>query len=342
MANICDNTYNDPENPVKGPGVLSTPQLEYYLEKYGILKNYDKRRIKAAVYEMRLGAQAVRWEDKTPLRFHLVENAPSESADALTRLCEALPGVRGFRPADLSVSSLVLPPNSLTFVSIYEIFNLPRDLMARFNLKSAFVHKGVMLGGGPIIDPGYRSGLVTPLHNFSNIPIVLSYREPLLKVEFARTQNPDQTDFGAIRTTPLRNERDVINEEEFYANTRFVESSVYAAIEKNENTVRALSSRLKMASIAGIIGLVALITAFYNLIVNLSNVSNSAVMKLHETQEKMAAFTARNEKFLDGVDRSLDELVEELAKLKEKLGAEAVAPVERRIADIRKEINGKN
>lgn len=72
-----------------------------------------------------------------------------------------------------------------------------------------------------------------------------------------------------------------------------------------------------MATIAGVVGMVALITAFYNLIINISNTSNNAVAKLHETQEKMAAFSAGNEKFLEGVDNSLESLLQEIKRLKE-------------------------
>ena len=50
-------------------------------------------------------------------------------------------------------SKVVLKPNSLTFVTTIEKFNLPKDIIARFNLKSKWVHQGLLLGTGPIVDP---------------------------------------------------------------------------------------------------------------------------------------------------------------------------------------------
>lgn len=333
-----DNTYNDPENAVKGTGVLSSPQIEYYAKRYGMIRGFDKSCLKAAVYEMRLGEIAVRWDDKLALRFHLRENVPD--MDLLTRICASLPGARRLNLPDIAAKSLVLPPNSLTFASVYEKFNLPRDVIARFNLKSPFVHRGLMLGGGPIIDPGYRSGIVLPLHNFSNVPIEIAYLEPIIKVEFSRTTNPDETMLGGLEVSRLVNDRARIDDAEFFSNTRYIESSVYAAIEKNASLVKSLTTKLHVATIAGVVGMVALITAFYNLIINISNTSNNAVAKLHETQEKMTAFSARNEKFLDGVDNSLENLLLEIKRLKKGgLSPEDLDEVEKKAGELREKIS---
>lgn len=217
-----DNTYNDPENAVKGAGVLSSPQIEYYVKRYGMIKGFEKSCLKACVYEMRLGEIAVRWDDKLALRFHLQDKVPD--MDLLTRICAAMPGARHLDLPDIAAKSLVLPPNSLTFASVHEKFNLPRDVIARFNLKSPFVHRGLMLGGGPIIDPGYQSGIVLPLHNFSNVPIEIGYLEPIIKVEFSRTANPDETRLGGLEVSRLVNDRAKIEDQEFFNNTRYIES----------------------------------------------------------------------------------------------------------------------
>lgn len=336
-----DNSYNDPENSFMDDGVLSTPQIEYYAKRYGIVENFDEKCLKAAVYEMRLGDQAVRWNDKMELKFNMLEKAPDSGENLLARFCAQTPGPRYAWPLNISTAGLILPPNSLTFVTIFEKFNLTRDIIARFNLKSVFVHKGLLLGGGPIIDPGYHSGIVVPLHNFSNIPVELTWREPLLKVEFTRTMNPDASSIAGIKVKSLVNERDQISDDEFLEKTRYVESSVYAAIEKNDNLVKSLSSRLRIASIASIIGLVALVASFYNLIINISNTAIGATAKLHETQEKMAAFSAQNERYLKKVDVQLGELIEELKRVRESGNAGELLNLEQKASDLKRELGDK-
>lgn len=337
-----DNSYNDPSNAFLGDGILSTPQIEYYIKKYKIIEGFEPEFLKAAVYEMRLGDKAIRWNDKEALKFNIQEQPTNKTTNILSRIGSTIPGARYIWPINVSTSSLVLPPNSLTFVTIYEKFNLLRDIMARFNLKSVFVHKGLLLGGGPIIDPGYHSSLLVPLHNFSSIPITLNWREPLLKVEFSRTLNPDETKMDNIEVRGLRNERSNISEAEFFHNTEYIESSVFAAIEKNDDLVKSLSNRLKLATIASVIGLVALIVAFYNLIINVSNTANSATAKLHETQEKMTSFTIKNEKYLKDIDRQLNELIVELNHIRNTGDMSNIPDIEKQTQEIKSKIDLKN
>lgn len=332
-----NNTYNDPENLVRGHGQLSTPQIDYYMRRYGIVDGYDRRGLKAAVYEMRVGSEAMRWDDRVALRFRLQEDAPGPELNLLQRLFAHDDAHRYLWPISVTTSTLVLPPNSLTFVSLYERFNLPRDIFGRFNLKSRFVHHGLLVGGGPIVEPGYTERLVVPLHNFSNIPVELKYGEPLINVEFTRTLNPDAADLGDV--PHLENPLTHLGPQEFFSNSKYVESSVYAAIEKNASLLRSFASKMRVAGIASVIGLVALITAFYNLIVNLSNSSNQTTLKLHETQEKIADFNSRNQKRMQEIGAALDELVAEIQRLRQGAPG-SLEKLERQAGALRDDVSG--
>jgi deoxycytidine triphosphate deaminase len=136
------------------PGMLSSPQIYYYVLRYKIIENFDLKYLKSAIYQMRLGSFAVRWEDSKEINFKLGDIENKEE------------GV---------VTNLVFKPNSLTFVTTIEKFNLRKDIIARFNLKSKWILKGLLLGTGPIVDPEFNSNLCIPIHNFSNQPIKVRY-----------------------------------------------------------------------------------------------------------------------------------------------------------------------
>ena len=83
-------------------------------------------------------------------------------------------------------SELILEENSITYVTLEPMFRLPRYIVARFNLKVGYVYKGLLLGTGPIIDPGFVGKLSIPLHNLTNNKVKLIAGEPLVAMEFTK------------------------------------------------------------------------------------------------------------------------------------------------------------
>lgn len=80
-----------------------------------------------------------------------------------------------------------LPANSITFVSTEETFRLPNYIAARFNLRIKHVHRGILLGTGPLIDPGYNQPILIPLHNLTDEEHFIALDEGLIWVEFTKT-----------------------------------------------------------------------------------------------------------------------------------------------------------
>ena len=83
-------------------------------------------------------------------------------------------------------TEITLRRNSIAFVSIEPVFRLPDYIAVRFNLKITHVHRGVLLGTGPLVDPGYRGKLLIPLHNLTNNDYTLTGGEGLIWVEFTK------------------------------------------------------------------------------------------------------------------------------------------------------------
>ena len=153
------------------PGMLSSPQIAYCVEKYKIIAPYESSCLSSATYHMRIGGHVIIWEDGQKKEFTLGEQDDRNK------------NIR---------STLTLKPNSLTFITTIEKFNLPKDIIARFNLKSKWVHRGLLLGTGPIVDPELKAHLLIPLHNFSSQNVTIKYGKEIISVEFTKTSDPDE------------------------------------------------------------------------------------------------------------------------------------------------------
>jgi len=86
---------------------------------------------------------------------------------------------------------LTLLSNSITFLEIKQYFRIPSYIALRFNLRVHHVYKGLLLGTGPIIDPGFIGRIHIPLHNLTSNEYVIKKDAPLINVEFTKlSHNP--------------------------------------------------------------------------------------------------------------------------------------------------------
>jgi deoxycytidine triphosphate deaminase len=85
-----------------------------------------------------------------------------------------------------SDTPFVLCKNSIAFVYLKAQFRLPYYIAVRFNLKITHVHRGLLLGTGPLVDPAYKGRLLIPLHNLTSENYTLIGGEGLIWVEFTK------------------------------------------------------------------------------------------------------------------------------------------------------------
>ncbi len=76
--------------------------------------------------------------------------------------------------------------NSISYLFTEEEFRLPQYIAARFNLHIRYVHKGILLGTGPLVDPGFSGSLLIPLHNLTDNDYKVQGGDNLLWVEFTK------------------------------------------------------------------------------------------------------------------------------------------------------------
>jgi deoxycytidine triphosphate deaminase len=81
---------------------------------------------------------------------------------------------------------LVLHPNSITYLEIAQKFRVPEYMVLRFNLQVQNVYKGLLLGTGPIVDPGFVGNLFIPLHNLTSNEYKIKSNASLISIEFTK------------------------------------------------------------------------------------------------------------------------------------------------------------
>jgi deoxycytidine triphosphate deaminase len=80
--------------------------------------------------------------------------------------------------------------NSIAFVQVEPYFRIPEYIALRFNLKIQHVYRGILLGTGPLVDPGFEGPLYIPLHNLTDGDYEFHGGEGLIWMEFTKLSWP--------------------------------------------------------------------------------------------------------------------------------------------------------
>ncbi len=145
------------------PSLLNSWDIARYANKGCLVHPFskDKELLNPATYTIRLLGTLHSWEQKGDSR-------------------------RLFPRPILEGEWVRIQANSITYLETKEVFRLPQYIAARFNLHIRYVHKGILLGTGPIVDPGFVGPLLIPLHNLTDNDYVVEGGDKLLWVEFTK------------------------------------------------------------------------------------------------------------------------------------------------------------
>ena len=155
--------------------VLLAREISTYVSKYGLLiaTNYEKEKLKGASYSMTADPTYKAW------RFN-------ENREKVTLEIEKDENDKAYYE---------VPENSLVYIRLLQKLRLPYYIIGRFNLKVTYTYKGLLLGTGPQVDPGYEQQLNIPLHNFTKEPVKIYLHKSFVSIDFVRT-TPLQLDQG--------------------------------------------------------------------------------------------------------------------------------------------------
>lgn len=146
--------------------LLTSRHIIEVVKKTGVVSPFffseglRKDRLKKAAYEGRIGSKAYIFRGK---------NCPEKVFDSSTD------------------EFLSIPRNSIVFVESDLDFRIPDFIALRFNLQIQHVHRGLLLGTGPLIDPGFWGKLCIPLHNLTDEDYEIPRNEGLIWIEFTKT-----------------------------------------------------------------------------------------------------------------------------------------------------------
>ena len=149
-------------------GLLNSADIRRYVDKECLLEKdtFCSERMKPASYELRFLGDLYHWDE--------------EDGRLQKRYSKIAEG-----------DSVVLGKNSISYLWTEEKLRLPEYIAARFNLRIQDVHKGILLGTGPLIDPGFGGRLLIPLHNLTDNDYMFKGGEGIIWVEFTKVSKND-------------------------------------------------------------------------------------------------------------------------------------------------------
>jgi deoxycytidine triphosphate deaminase len=156
-------------------GLLLSDRIKFYVNKVNLVFPFDEESLRPASYTLHAGK------------------------DYLLNLKD------GMKEGNLEEDKVVeIPPNGLIYIRFLEEINLPFYMIARFNLRVKQVYRGLLLGTGPQVDPGFRGHLNCPIHNFTDEPKRIRFRDPLATIDFEKTTTFGQTYFSGKTDDQIR------------------------------------------------------------------------------------------------------------------------------------------
>lgn len=148
----------DPFPSIK-TALLSSSNISDYVRVTAMLHPFYPENLKSASYEAHAGGEFILWDEN--------DNQIKKNVQI--------------------GETLTLPANSISFIQVEPYFRLPDYIALRFNLRITHVHRGLLLGTGPLIDPGFRGRLLIPLHNLTSSDYHIDTNDALIWVEFTKT-----------------------------------------------------------------------------------------------------------------------------------------------------------
>lgn len=302
--------------PEIAPALLNSADIIDYVAATGMIYPFypEIEILKTASYEVNMLGKCVYWDEKGEKQVLIIKRGDEFN----------------------------LKQNSIAFVTLEPMFRIPDYIALRFNLKITHVYRGILLGTGPLVDPGYHNKLSIPLHNLTTNDYIFKGGDPLIWMEFTKLsliqsyqpnsiQNSNLVRQGEYREFPKR--KNELRDVELYLRKadphRPIRSSIPEAMleaqtsaEKSarsakeaEGRAESIRTRLTYAAVLGTAALlVALHLGFYPI---LSLVEDS-ILYVNSARKELDTHrrTAEKEKnqFLEREIHDLREEIEELKK----------------------------
>jgi deoxycytidine triphosphate deaminase len=176
---LADRWQHEDPFPDIDPALLNTADLFDYVATTGLIYPFrvdpsdPSKALKPASCGIQLAGEVIYWD---PDHRDPATRRPAKQKQQLGK--------------DTQV--LTLPSNSIVYATLEPTFRLPDYIAARFNLNIYLVYRGLLVGTGPLVDPGFRGRLSLPLHNLTAHPCTIRAGEIVIWMEFTKLSRNDR------------------------------------------------------------------------------------------------------------------------------------------------------
>jgi deoxycytidine triphosphate deaminase len=240
------NCVEDDDNPRKTQGVLLSHDIKYYALSHGLISPFKEENLKPSGIRLSLG------------REYAIGGELKELIDE--------PGK----------NLLTIPPFQVAIISTAESINLPRFLIARWNLRVSLVYKGLLWTGALQVDAGWCGPLYCPIYNLSNEPVDIKLDEPIVLMDFVKTSDFLKSESIEYKRPPSRKTLKDYN----YRLKSALFTEAAGRVDKLEKDYEKRISRVE-SSIALMIASMAILYAALSIIVTSRDVDSAQISTIH-------------------------------------------------------------
>lgn len=144
-------------DPLGTVGVLLSNEIEEYVRHFKLINPFDPNNLKPAAYELTVGDEY------------------------------SIGGKTGKLSDELGKNEIRIPPFEVAIIKTTEKVNLPRFLIARWNIRVKWVYEGLLWVGAAQVDAGYVGHLFCPIYNLSDKEVTLRLGEQIAVIDFIKT-----------------------------------------------------------------------------------------------------------------------------------------------------------
>lgn len=263
--------------PAINPALLNIADVCQYVAKTGMIWPFKlmKEDLKFATYSLRLIGKIIYWDGEGVK----CEKDISEGDD------------------------FVMKADSIAFVSLEPMLRIPHYIALRFNLRVDNVYRGLLLGTGPVIDPGFEGRLSIPLHNLTTNDYTFRGGDRLIAIDFTKlSPHPRLQPPGDVGETPIPDlqslfipyppappgvERDLKSYLRQASPHQPVRSSIPNAIGKAVRAAQSASRLVTISTVAGAIVVLTIIISFAAFVMDYMQHRQELVDELRELRRRV-------------------------------------------------------
>ncbi len=288
------------------PALLNSADVSDYVAATGMLYPFYEERQKPASYEVALLGKYVYWDERGEK--HVAKIARGEE--------------------------FILRQNSIAFVTLEPVFRIPEYMALRFNLKITHIYRGILLGTGPLVDPGFVGKLSIPLHNLTTNDYTLVGGDPLIWMEFTKLSS--RTDWkrnAQVRSMvkregryyPFPEEKKDFGDVESYLRKadphRAIRSSIPDAIQSATTQAELAATRLRKFTFVGFLAVVAVLITIALGTIQIAGLFNTANSQLRDSLKELQVVRSQLEdekRKSEKIQTDLNELNSRLQQIQKK------------------------